>query len=440
MHPMATILHWYFKSEGLGEMITLRIRSEILLVALALVLSGPTAQARKLERIASCARKICLMATGIPCSVEKIARLPYIVIKRHMDIKAAKKDKVNERKEFVKRVAISSGRGPIEYLEELRLHTYDFTGKTVLDIAAGKSRFTQMINLIYGRTGAKAVSLDIKSNGPFLKMGTQWVRADAFAMPFADKSFKLTLNNWMFLFFVPQKFQPGEVGVAQMKNLERLVNEQLRVTADGGEARMGLLFKGQGVDFLSYLLTHHPRVAHVEFAQHFPFHSSLRVVMKDATPDGREVSPLKNYPASSRLKPAQWIKKGIWGTEFVMYVAAGVAWSQYKKRQLEKEREEFEELSEEVTELLRERIGLHNIVYEKFSDGDSLENIRNTKVLLERLKSLLEQTPHGKFKSYSVIYVRHQKLYSSDSSSPPILYLSSQQPVEDLQSLLFEAP
>ena len=51
-------------------------------------------------------------------------------------------------------------RSPLAYLTQLHLLDYDFSGKQVLDVGSGKSRFAQSINILYGDTGAVAIPLD----------------------------------------------------------------------------------------------------------------------------------------------------------------------------------------------------------------------------------------------------------------------------------------
>lgn len=119
----------------------------------------------------------------------------------------------------------STARGVLNYLTNLRLLGYDFSGKNILDVGAGYSRFAQVVDLIYRGAGTQAVALD-KQVQPY---GRNGVRADATAMPFKDDHFDLVVSSWAYTYW-----HGSEHG---MKTLD----EMIRVSKPGGQIKLRVL-------------------------------------------------------------------------------------------------------------------------------------------------------------------------------------------------------
>ncbi|MDO8527586.1 MAG: class I SAM-dependent methyltransferase [Deltaproteobacteria bacterium] len=121
---------------------------------------------------------------------------------------------------------ISTRRPPSTCIEQLHLDYYDFSNKKILDVACGRSRFAQFINLFYGDTGTLAVALDknIKHKPPLR------IKGNAYKLPFQEPCFDLVTCN-----FLLHHFSFGR----QLMFIEEMV----RVTKPGGQIHIGGVFE-----------------------------------------------------------------------------------------------------------------------------------------------------------------------------------------------------
>lgn len=158
-------------------------------------------------------------------------------------------------------------RGPIRYLEQLRLWAYDFRGKKVLDVGAGKSSFSGRINQVYEATGTSAYALDLisSSTNPYEKR----VQGSAFEMPFKDSEFDLVVSIWFL-----QNLEKGS-------DITKALNEMIRVTKPGGEIRVAHVGVSRRVARIAHELGVHPRVEFVETSGILPFTQAIRIQLKN---------------------------------------------------------------------------------------------------------------------------------------------------------------
>jgi SAM-dependent methyltransferase len=112
----------------------------------------------------------------------------------------------------------STARGVLNYLTNLRLLNYDFSGKKVVDVGAGYSRFAQLVDALYRGTGTEAVALD-KQIQPH---GRNSVKADATEMPFKEDHFDLVVSSWAYTYWHGSK-----MGIDAL-------DEMIRVSKGGG--------------------------------------------------------------------------------------------------------------------------------------------------------------------------------------------------------------
>jgi len=115
-------------------------------------------------------------------------------------------------------------RGVLRPLISLGLTDYDFSGKAVLDVGSARNRLAQLVNLVYGRTGAVAHALD-KMVTPKGKHG---IKGDAMAMPYSEDSFDLVTSNRLLehYYLTEEAYQ--------------IIDEMIRVCRPGGEIRFSL--------------------------------------------------------------------------------------------------------------------------------------------------------------------------------------------------------
>jgi|GEM_PF-4468095 len=137
----------------------------------------------------------------------------------------------------------STGRGVMNYLSNLRLLNYDFTGKKILDVGSGHSRFAQVVDGIYRATGTQATALD-KQVQP---AGRNSVKADATNMPFKDGEFDLVVSSWAYTYWHETK-----VGF-------NALNEMIRVAKPAGEIRLRVL-RSSTEALTDEYLANHPNV------------------------------------------------------------------------------------------------------------------------------------------------------------------------------------
>jgi SAM-dependent methyltransferase len=153
-----------------------------------------------------------------------------------------------------------------------------------------------MVNLIYGKTGTEVTSLDLFQKAPWPSFGTNFVKGDAFKMPFADKSHDLVINNWMLAYFMHKPRRD------QLKNL---LEEHIRVTRDGGEIKIGFGMIGRSPEefqHLAELLHANPRVESFQFVSHFPVGRSVSIKI-------RETEETRNR--SGNAPEVKWTRRGM---------------------------------------------------------------------------------------------------------------------------------
>lgn len=161
-------------------------------------------------------------------------------------------------------------RGPIRYLAGLRLWNVDLRNQRILDVGAGKSRFCQCVNGIYGSTGTLATPIDL-SVRPKSRFGQ---RADARNLPFPNDSYDLVLNSWMLAYDFDG---PGG---------QRVLDEMLRVAKPGATIRVGYFYQTDLTPTLERLAGH-PEVAHARVLGHFGLTGTLDIALRP-TPATRE--------------------------------------------------------------------------------------------------------------------------------------------------------
>jgi ubiquinone/menaquinone biosynthesis C-methylase UbiE len=291
----------------------LPVRNLLLISALLLGTISPVSQGATgwLGRAHQCAAHLSLMAADVPLSSEQLIRLPLHLLRMSvLFTRAALGQQIDAGN------VISTDRTPLQYFDTLGLHGYDFAGKRVLDVGAGKSRFSQMINLLYGVRGTRVEGIDIQTRGPLLGWPGQVTKADAFAMPYEDGRFDLTLNSFMFYYFLPKEFKTGEEGTKQMTQIRELLAEHLRVTQNGGQIRISLhtsrTTSEKSAAFLKYLLAHDSRVDAVRFYYKTPFLTYMEIELKESS-DQRPESALLHATlpsAPNQCPPVEWIWAG----------------------------------------------------------------------------------------------------------------------------------
>jgi len=166
-------------------------------------------------------------------------------------------------------------RGVLRYLLHLRLLSYDFSGKRVLDVGANRNGFAPVVNWLYGRTGTRVVSVDRYST-PF----SPGVVADAADLPLAGRSFDLTLSNWMLPYF----WGTGRE--------YRILSEMMRVTREGGEIHFSTSAGLDSGEVVAWLRSH-PRVAEVRtpwLSPLAPFTRPIVVKLRGSDSDPRSRS------------------------------------------------------------------------------------------------------------------------------------------------------
>lgn len=167
----------------------------------------------------------------------------------------------------------STSRGALNYLLNLRLMNYDFTGKRILDVGSGYSRFGQVIDGIYGATGTEAHSID-KQVKPY---GRHSVKGDALALPFPDAHFDLVVSSWAFTYWYDQK--DGFTAL----------DEMIRVTQPAGEIRLRV-YRPTEHDLTIDYLNHHPMVKSYRYLRNAAFLTEKVLVIElnsDSSQSGR---------------------------------------------------------------------------------------------------------------------------------------------------------
>ena len=180
---------------------------------------------------------------------------------------------------------IVTRRGLLSYLKSLRLNLDQLSGKTVLDLGCGKSRFTELVNEIQQDTGTHAIALDRFAHPP--NAGEQpFVRADAFALPFADNSIELSVSNWFFNLWLPDW---TNWGLEKKKdNINGLLNELIRVGKPGGEIRLAYAFANAGMGGPRYVCDQakaNPKVVSVEKHAPSPFSGCIVIHLAESKED-----------------------------------------------------------------------------------------------------------------------------------------------------------
>lgn len=120
------------------------------------------------------------------------------------------------------------------YRDDLGLTPEDFK-KKILDVGSGSARFAKWAR-------EHGVSSEIVSVEPYrvLVEKKKGVRGDATALPFRDGSFELVISNEA----IPHIFI-GEQPEIVREKVRRSLEELVRVTAAGGEIRLGRVLKGE---------------------------------------------------------------------------------------------------------------------------------------------------------------------------------------------------
>jgi SAM-dependent methyltransferase len=158
-----------------------------------------------------------------------------------------------------------TGRGVFQYYAQLGLYNYDFEGKRVLDVGAGGSHFAHVMNL---QVGTRATAMD-KYGWQFGKfLGNDFVKADAFEIPFENHTFDLLTSNYFYAYFLTGKFSIDmKEAELDKKELRELFNEAIRVTKSGGEIRFTYTMLSVRSEAMNYVLEHfngHPSVHSVD--------------------------------------------------------------------------------------------------------------------------------------------------------------------------------
>lgn len=160
----------------------------------------------------------------------------------------------NERGEFI------TSQSALQYLRHLAFVVdaspspvgFDFRRKRILDVGAGRSRFIDVVNRVYGHTGTVAIGLDLH---PFRARKAPFVRADARHLPVASGSVDVVLCNCCVSYCLLGASSRAEAN-AQAKTV---LDELIRVTASGGQLRFNTWIEGHGARASEYL-EHHPCV------------------------------------------------------------------------------------------------------------------------------------------------------------------------------------
>jgi SAM-dependent methyltransferase len=152
-----------------------------------------------------------------------------------------------------------TSRSPVFYLNGLWLWNYDFSGKRVLDLASGRSRFAQFINVFYGDTGAEGHALDYFWTPP----GRFGKNGDATLMDYPDHYFDLVVSNMGLLQFPSFEFDAA-------------YDESLRVLKPGGELRLTSSLPFFLLQRFRSKLVQHPEVESISmrppfFSMQFPY-------------------------------------------------------------------------------------------------------------------------------------------------------------------------
>lgn len=174
--------------------------------------------------------------------------------------------------------APSTARGALNYLTNLRLVDYDFSGKNVLDVGAGHSRFAQLVEAIYGGTGTKAVALD-KHVQPHGKNG---VKADATKMPLKEDQFDLVVSSWAYTYW-----HGTRMGI-------NALDEMIRVSKNGGQIKLRVL-RQTGADPTADYLRNHPDVESFSYQTILPVAEKLLVIHLKPENSNRRASYHQNW-------------------------------------------------------------------------------------------------------------------------------------------------
>ncbi|MBI2608821.1 MAG: class I SAM-dependent methyltransferase, partial [Deltaproteobacteria bacterium] len=181
-------------------------------------------------------------------------------------------------------------RGVLTYLMSLHLWKYNFEGKKILDVGSGKSRFAQIVNAVYGKTGTRVVPID-----KFIKpKGSTAMMADALQMPFGDREFDLTISNWLFPYFIGTE------------NEAQFLDEVIRVTKLGGELRLTYACSQDIMESIIPYLKKHPAIEkiilHPWFTITGPIEIHLRSSVSEVHPEA-EVVDLRKSSSDEKERP-----------------------------------------------------------------------------------------------------------------------------------------
>ncbi len=175
----------------------------------------------------------------------------------------------------------STARGVLNYLTNLRLLDYDFSGKNILDVGAGFSRFAQAVDMIYRGTGTQAIALD-KQVQPY---GRNSVKADATAMPFKDDHFDLVVSSWAYTYWHGSK-----------QGIDAL-DEMIRVSKSGGQIKLRVL-RGVASGPTENYLTNHPDVESYSYQKILTATEQLLVINLKKEPSTQRASYHQNWLAT----------------------------------------------------------------------------------------------------------------------------------------------
>lgn len=372
-----------------------------------------------------CALTFCYVAAGVPCFVERsvhdLLRIPLsLVLPRLVKLFGKYYTTGGDKADFA-----FTSRGPIEYADLAGLYTYDFRNKKVLDIAGGSGRFAQVVNTVYGHTGTKATVLDLFAPPPSILPGnTRRVKADAFAMPFSDKEFDLTVNNWMAVYYISAYWGSNPLrdpvqGPKARKALESLLYEQIRVTADGGQARigMGMTYTGttgvqnEMLQLTQFLLQNHPRVESVQFNYHVPMGHSITVKLKEKPSDEapRQFHADVNF-RPEMLKPVEWKARGFALLPAVFTASAAYAtWSYLgisdeDKRLVESVQADLKATEEELREQLPQ---FAFVVMDPPRKGHEKEDLQNARRAMANVRAWVKRLPKDRLKPFQLLILKH---------------------------------
>lgn len=120
------------------------------------------------------------------------------------------------------------------YVEDLELQPEDFK-KKILDVGSGTGQFAKWAK-------EHGVSSEIVSVEPYKELleKQKGIRGDAIALPFRDGSFELVISNGA----MPHVFRGEVPSESVAEKVRARLEEMLRVTAAGGEIRLGCVPKG----------------------------------------------------------------------------------------------------------------------------------------------------------------------------------------------------